>query len=385
MTDSVREAGTGGGVLVPVERSSTLRATVGHVAGAAAAGEYSSIHFVSVASWRTDDPNVDRHRESAEALLERVAVWAETDLAEAGASDVEVVTAVVGTETYLFGPADFARRLAEYASTHDIGSVVLDPEYTPVGNTMLLQPLEFELASTSLHVREAPVDRPTRRERLVQDATGIRFAAAFGVSLLFYFVLGDPFYWFDWATGLATATIVAITLSRVSIDHDPRFPETPLAILRMALYVPVLVFEIVKSNLVVARVILDPRMPIDPTMNRMRVLVGRGLPLTTLANSITLTPGTLTVRARDENLYVHSLIPWAREGLFDGSLERWTRFVFYGREAARLPTPREREDVAILQGPDATEDLPIPASDDGSSAERLSSRAEEEGEGVTDG
>jgi len=140
-------------------------------------------------------------------------------------------------------------------------------------------------------------------------------------------------------TGIATAAIVSVTLSRVSIDVEPGIPRTPMRLLRGVIYVPVLLFEIVKANIEVARVILDPRLPIEPTMNRMRVIVGSGLPLMTLANSITLTPGTLTVRARDSDLYVHSLIPSARDGLFDGSLERWTRFVYYGRASARLPTP----------------------------------------------
>jgi len=121
-------------------------------------------------------------------------------------------------------------------------------------------------------------------------------------------------------TGIATAAIVSVTLSRVSIDDvEPGIPRTPMRLLRGVIYVPVLLFEIVKANIEVARVILDPRLPIEPTMNRMRVIVGSGLPLMTLANSITLTPGTLTVRARDSDLYVHSLIPSARDGLFDGS------------------------------------------------------------------
>ncbi len=355
----------GDAVVVPVEETASIRSTVAHVAESAARGEFSSIHFVALASWRSGDPESDARRAGMERLLERVNVWAGTDLDDAGVDDVAVETAVVGADEYLFGPSDYARRLVEYADATGANAVVLDPEYTPVGNTTLLQPLEFELSTSRLAVREAPVDRPTRGERLASEATGIRFASIFGVSLLFYFVLGDPLYWFDWVTGVASATIVAITLSRISLDNEPSFPETPLRLVRGAIYVPVLLFEIVKSNLVVARVILDPRLPIDPTMNRVRVFVGSGLPLMTLANSITLTPGTLTVRARDENLYVHSLIPWARDGLFGGSLERWARFVYYGREAARLPTPRDREDVAILQGPDATEELPIAHADGG--------------------
>ncbi|WP_418284725.1 monovalent cation/H+ antiporter subunit E [Halorubrum sp. DTA46] len=361
------ETGRPGALLVPVEETSTLRATVAHAVEVAADGEFSAVHFVEIASWRDDDPGTDERIAAAEHTLERVAAWADADLADADvdAAAVPFSTTILGGDEYLFGPDDYVRVLIAYAESVGADAVLLDPEYTPVGNTTLLQPLEFALSNTSLAVETAPVTRPTRRERLRTEATGIRFAAMFGLSLAFYLVLGDPTYWFDWATGIATATVVSITLSRISIDSDPTIPRTPMRLLRGAAYIPVLLFEILKANLVVARVILDPRLPIDPTMNRVRVLVGSGIPLMTLANSITLTPGTLTVRARDSDLYVHSLLPWARDGLFDGSLERWTRFIYYGRDAARLPTPREREDVAILQGPDATEELPIAQADGG--------------------
>jgi multicomponent Na+:H+ antiporter subunit E len=355
-------------VVVPVEPTSTLRSTVAHVAETAAADGAPAIHLVEIASWRTGDPESDERAAAADRVLDRAAAWASADLDDSeadGAPDLEVVTAVIGADDYLFGADDYVRVLAEYAEANGADRVVLDPEYTPVGNTTLLQPLEFALSNTSLSVETAPVDRPTRRERIRTEASTGRFAALFGLSLAFYFLLGDPLYWFDVVTGVATATVVSITLSRVSLDSDPAIPRTPMRIARAAIYVPVLLFEIVKANLVVARVILDPRLPIEPTLNRMRVIVGSGLPLMTLANSITLTPGTLTVRARDSDLYVHSLVPWAREGLFDGSLERWTRFVYYGRRSARLPTPRERDDVAILQGDDATEELPIAAADGG--------------------
>ncbi|KOX96220.1 cation:proton antiporter [Halorubrum tropicale] len=367
-TAAAAESASAGAVIVPVEPSSTLRSTVAHVAEAAAADGASAVHFVELASWRNGDPESDERAAAAERVLERVTSWATADLDDSeaeAASEVEVVSAVLGDDDYLFGADDYVRVLAEYAEANGADRVVLDPEYTPVGNTTLLQPLEFALSNTPLSVETAPVDRPTRRERFRTEATTGRFVALFGLSLAFYLLLGDPTYWFDLVTGLATAAVVSITLSRVSLDSNPAIPRTPMRIVRGLIYVPVLLFEIVKANLVVARVILDPRLPIDPTLNRMRVIVGSGLPLMTLANSITLTPGTLTVRARDSDLYVHSLLPWAREGLFDGSLERWTRFVYYGRRSARLPTPRERDDVAILQGDEATEELPIAAADGG--------------------
>ncbi|MFA9517108.1 monovalent cation/H+ antiporter subunit E [Halopenitus sp. H-Gu1] len=346
-------------ILVPIEESSTLRSTVAHVTSEAAEDGIEAIHFVYLASWRADEPSAARRRSAAADLLEEAALWARYDLEDVDAEDIAVETAIVGEDIYLFGPGEFADQLHRYADTHGIDTVILDPEYTPVGNTTLLQPMEFELASTPLSVRQAPVDRPARHVRIAKELTGVRFVAIFGISFVFYMILGDPTYWFDLLTGVASALIVAISLSRVSLDHDPTFPDTPMRLLRGIIYVPALFYEILISNLMVARVILSPSLPIDPAMTRMRVLVGSGLPVTTLANSITLTPGTLTVRARNENLYVHTLIPWAREGLFDGGLERWTRFVFYGREAARLPTPRERDDCAVLQGPEADEAMPF--------------------------
>ena len=376
-----------GGLVVPVEPTPTLRATIAYAVEAAVEEGFPTIHLVEIASWRNGDPGTDDRAASADRVLERAEAWATSDLDDVDGErpSVTVVTEIIGADEYLFGPDDYVDALAAYAEEHGADAVLLDPEYTPVGNTTLLQPLEFALSNTSLTVETAPVTRPTRRERLRTEATGKRFVAMFGFSLAFYLVLGDPLYWFDWVTGVATAAIVSITLSRVSIDVEPTIPRTPMRMLRGLIYVPVLLFEITKANVEVARVILDPRLPIEPTMNRVRVIVGSGLPLMTLANSITLTPGTLTVRARDSDLYVHSLIPSARDGLFDGSLERWTRFVYYGRASARLPTPRERDDCAILQGPDATEELPIAAADGGNAPTGADDPPAESGDGDRDG
>ena len=355
------------GIIVPVKRSATLRQTVGYVIEAAldraADGESPVVHFVSVASWRADDPGSDRERQRAADLLSQVETWAgfELDEADADSDVITIETAVIGDDDYLFSPGDYADLLTDYAEQHGLGHVVVDPEYSLVGHTTLVEPLEFELAERDLAIEEAPVDRPTRRDRLVGRTTPARFLALFGTSMLFYQVLGGFSGLFDLVTGIATALIVATTLSGVSFYRDPTLIDSPKRVLRGVIYVPYLLYEIIVSNLVVARVLLDPRLDIDPRLTKIKVFVGSGFPLTTLANSITLTPGTLTVKADDQELYVHSLVPFAREGLFDGALERWVRFVFYGRDAARFPTPRERGDTEILQDPDASQAASVEA------------------------
>ncbi len=345
------------GLLVPVTQSVTLRPTVDYaieqLLDRREGDAEPAVHFVFVAPWRAGDPDATVDREQATDLLAQIETWARYNLesADVDPETVEITTAVVGEDDYLFGPADYVDLLSGYATQHELTHVVVDPEYSLTGQTTLLQPFEFELQQRDLTVEEAPVDRPTQRGRLLSRPSPVRFLTLFGVSFLFYQVLGGFSGLFDIVTGVATALIVALTLSSVSFYRDPTLRSSPRRLVRGVIYIPYLLYEIVVSNLVVARVILDPRIDIDPRLTKIQVFVGSGLPLTTLANSITLTPGTLTVRADDQELYVHSLVPFAREGLFEGSLERWVRFVFYGREAARFPTPRERGDTEVLQEP----------------------------------
>jgi len=348
-------------LLVPVTRSQTLRNTVTYAIdqaiGVEPDSESSVVHFVVLTGWRSDDPGSADERADAEALLERVTFWAELDLEEADADEtaVQIETEIIGTEEYLFSPSDYARVLSKYAKEHKLERLIVDPGYSLVGHITLLGPLEFELARTDLTVEEAPVERPTRRSQFVGRTNAPRFFALFGGSFVFYQILGGfadllSGGLFDIVTGAITGLIVAIVLSNVSFYRNPSVVQSPKRIVRGLVYVPYLLYEIFVSNIAVARVVLDPRASIDPKMTKVRVFVGSGLPLVTLANSITLTPGTVTVRARNQELYVHSLLQASRDGLFDGGLERWVRFVFYGRSAARFPSPLERGDAEELQG-----------------------------------
>jgi multicomponent Na+:H+ antiporter subunit E len=340
------ESGKSGPILVPVGESVTLRNTVAYAVreAEAAAG---TVHFVTAVAWHDiGDVSADE-REELYDLLERVTVWAEEDAD--GPLDVE--TSIVGADEYLFGPDDFARVFGRYAREHGIERVVVDPEYSPGGNVPLLQPMETDLRIAGLTVEEAPVERPTRRGRLRRRGGLLQFATLFGVSFLFYQLLGGfAGTQFDLLTGAASAAVVATMLHRISFSDRPSLLTLGRQLARLVVFVPFLLYEIVKSNLLVSYVILHPRLPIEPRMTEVRSAVWGGMPVTTLANSITLTPGTLTVRVRGQDLVVHTLVPPAREGLFDGSLERWVRFVFYGRIAASVASPRERDDCRILPG-----------------------------------
>ncbi len=70
---------------------------------------------------------------------------------------------------------------------------------------------------------------------------------------------------------------------------------------------PWLLWEIIKSNIVVIRACLAPRLDINPALVNIPTRCGSDLARVTFANSITLTPGTVTIGVGEEMLIVHAL------------------------------------------------------------------------------
>lgn len=332
-------------LLVPVTESGTLRSTIEYTVRQAIehAGETGSatIHFVyPVSERRTFETETDETR-TAQELLDRVIVWAEEDRGD----NVEAVTfetAMIGTREYLFSPGDYADILVRHARENDLDHVVFDPGFNPLGTTPLLPPLQNEVRRAGIEVEEAPVHRELRRPLLVRRGTVEQYLALFGLSYVFYLLLAGSLATFELVTGAITAGIVATALWGISLTSPVQPVRFGKQFARFLLYVPYLLYEIAKANVEIAYVVLHPDLPIDPEVVEFDAAVWSALPVTTLANSITLTPGTLTVDVSRRHFTVHTLTQNSREGLFSGALERAVRFVFYGRAAARIPSPLER-------------------------------------------
>ena len=90
----------------------------------------------------------------------------------------------------------------------------------------------------------------------------------------------------------------------------------------MIFYYPWLIREIAKSAWAVTKIIINPKLPISPTMTVVRASQRTAAGVATYANSITLTPGTITVGVNGNDLTVHALV---REGAIDlegGEMDR---------------------------------------------------------------
>jgi multicomponent Na+:H+ antiporter subunit E len=146
---------------------------------------------------------------------------------------------------------------------------------------------------------------------------------------LFWLVLSGYYTAFLVAAGAGSALAVGWLAWRMeAADREGH----PVHFTRAALtYWPWLVKEIVVSGLQVSRIILHPRLPISPTLARFKPSQASTVGLVTHANSITLTPGTITVEARHDEFLVHALTRAGAEGLAGSEMDRRIRRLEGGR------------------------------------------------------
>jgi multicomponent Na+:H+ antiporter subunit E len=107
---------------------------------------------------------------------------------------------------------------------------------------------------------------------------------------------------------LIMGAIVSFLLMLIFLKNASVFSEikiNPKAFVYFMIYVFVFLGELFKSNIDVAFRVLNPKLPINPGIVRVRTKLQSKLGRIILANSITLTPGTLTVETKDDAFYIH--------------------------------------------------------------------------------
>ncbi|MEA3266466.1 MAG: Na+/H+ antiporter subunit E [Candidatus Fermentibacteria bacterium] len=104
--------------------------------------------------------------------------------------------------------------------------------------------------------------------------------------------------------GGATALLIIFLFhSKLAVLGDVKL--NPRSLVYMVIYLFVFMWELLKSNIDVARRVISPKLPINPGIVKVKTRLKSPLGRAFLANSITLTPGTLTVEMKDEYFYIH--------------------------------------------------------------------------------
>ncbi len=141
---------------------------------------------------------------------------------------------------------------------------------------------------------------------------------------LFWLLLSGMFVPFLVAAGFGSALAVVLFCRRMATIAGTQ-PDAGIDPFKLAAYLPWLVKEIIVAAWDVSKRILHPRLPISPTLVEFVPTQETEAGLVAHANSITLTPGTISVEVEAGRFLVHALTATAGASLAGSEMDRRCR------------------------------------------------------------
>ena len=105
-------------------------------------------------------------------------------------------------------------------------------------------------------------------------------------------------------TGAVLSFLTALFFNRFAVYFEG-VRLTPKALVFLPYYLIVFIIEMIKSNIDVALRVINPALPINPGVVEVKTGLQSDIGKLILANSITLTPGTMTVDVKGDKLFIH--------------------------------------------------------------------------------
>lgn len=138
--------------------------------------------------------------------------------------------------------------------------------------------------------------------------------------------------------GIAVSALVSLFSSRYFIHESPFYLFNPARLGKMLLYCCIIFpWELIKANVDVALRALNPALPVNPGIVKIPVGVKSEYGLSMVANSITLTPGTITLDTVEQDgknyFYIHWIDaaeedPVKAGDAIKGTMEKWIGRIF---------------------------------------------------------
>ena len=143
----------------------------------------------------------------------------------------------------------------------------------------------------------------------------MRYIYTFLIMFGFWIMLSGKFDLFHLTLGVISSALVSFLSADLLMFKEGK--NRLVTGVRFLMYLPWLLYQIVLSTMHVTFLALHPRMKdqIDPTIVTFKTKLKTNIAKVALANSITLTPGTITVRIEDQVFYVHAISRKAAAGL----------------------------------------------------------------------
>ena len=132
----------------------------------------------------------------------------------------------------------------------------------------------------------------------------MKHIALFIIALIFWLLLTFNLTTPNIIVGIIAALVTSILFGRYFVTSISKLLQ-PQRYFWFIVYLIIFIWECLKANIEVAYRVLHPAMPIKPGIVKIKIDLKTDIAKTTLANSITMTPGTITVDIIDDYIYVH--------------------------------------------------------------------------------
>ncbi|MDG6244972.1 MAG: Na+/H+ antiporter subunit E [Methanolobus sp.] len=132
-------------------------------------------------------------------------------------------------------------------------------------------------------------------------------AYALTLGIVWCFVNGELSI-LNFIVGSFLGLLTMVSLNRLySLKKDTSLRNIILRIPKLATFITILMLEIIKASVLMAKIILGPRLDIKPGIMAVPIRASKDASITAIANTISLTPGTITIDVSDDmtELYVH--------------------------------------------------------------------------------
>lgn len=156
----------------------------------------------------------------------------------------------------------------------------------------------------------------------------MRYIVTFLILFLIWILWSGKFDAFHLSLGVISCILVTYMSCDLLFKREKFSLGHAVEIIRFIKYIPWLLYQILIANIHVAYLTLSPKMPIDPKIIKFKTKLKRDISLAVFANSITLTPGTITADIKEGEYYVHALSKKVAEELLTGKMEDKVAHIF---------------------------------------------------------
>jgi multicomponent Na+:H+ antiporter subunit E len=182
-------------------------------------------------------------------------------------------------------------------------------------------------------VEERTMSHGSTKGKTIRRKHGWRGITVQAVSLMaLWLLLSEHFDLFHVSLGVLSVGIVLLINAQLTFvqffpDDVSEWEQMKLdRVPRFALW---LVWEIINASLQVAAIVLHPKMPVRPVLIRFRAHLPSVGAKVLLGNTITLTPGTLTLAIEGDEFLIHAIQQQSASSLIDGTMPRWVGRLFH--------------------------------------------------------